>query len=112
MDTKIGKSIRLAARCSMKRKRKQYTKEFKTEAVKLAERVGVPRAAQDLGVLENVLYRWRRAAETEGADAFRGKGRLTERDEELRKLRQEVKTLKMERDILKKATVFFASLHR
>jgi transposase len=92
--------------------RKQYTKEFKFEAVKLAEKIGVPRAAQDLGVIENLLYRWRKAAEKQGGDAFRGHGRLTERDEELRKLRQEVKTLKMERDILKKATAFFAALHR
>jgi len=93
-------------------KRKQYTKEFKLEAVKLAEKIGVPRAAADLGVIENLLYRWRKAAETEGVDAFRGNGRLTERDEELRKLRQENKILKQEREILKKATSFFASLHR
>jgi transposase len=92
--------------------RKQYTKEFKLEAVKLAEKVGVTRAAHDLGVLDNLLYRWRKAAETQAGDAFRGHGRLTERDEELRKLRQENKVLRMERDILKKATAFFASLHR
>lgn len=93
-------------------KRKQYTKEFKLEAVKLAEKIGVARAAQDLGVIDNLLFRWRKAAETEGTDAFRGNGRLTERDEELRKLRHELKTVKMEREILKKATSFFASLHR
>jgi transposase len=92
--------------------RKQYKKEFKLEALKLAEQIGVPRAAKDLGVGESVLYRWRQAAQTEGSDAFRGSGRLTERDEELRRLRQEVKTLKMEREILKKATSFFAALHR
>ena len=92
--------------------RKQYTKEFKLEAVKLAESIGVIRAAHDLGVSKSQLYRWREAAQTEGADAFRGHGRLTERDEELRRLRQELKTVKMEREILKKATAFFASLHR
>ena len=92
--------------------RKQYTKEFKLEALKLAEQIGVLRAAKDLGVGKSQLYRWREAARSEGGDAFRGHGRLTERDEELRRLRQEVKTLKMERDILKKATAFFASLHR
>jgi transposase len=72
----------------------------------------VIRAAKDLGVAKTALYKWRAAAQSEGADAFRGHGRLTERDDELRKLRQEVKTLKMEREILKKATEFFASLHR
>jgi transposase len=95
-----------------KQTRKKYTKEFKLESLKLAERVGVPRAAEDLGVGESLLYRWRTAAKSEGNDVFRGNGRLTERDEELRKLRHENKTLKMEREILKKATSFFASLHR
>jgi len=92
--------------------RKQYTKEFKIEAVKLAESIGVIRAVHDLGVSKSQVYRWREAAETEGGDAFRGHGKLTERDEELRRLRQELKTVKMEREILKKATAFFAALHR
>ena len=92
--------------------RKPYTKEFKLEALKLAESIGVPQAAKDLGISDRVLYKWRSAASKEGPDAFRGHGKLTERDEELRKLRQENKTLKMEREILKKATAFFASLHR
>lgn len=92
--------------------RKKYTKEFKLEALKLGEQIGVARTAEDLGVGESLLYRWRKAAVTEGADAFRGNGRLTERDEELRVLRQENKVLKQEREILKKATAFFASLHR
>ena len=95
-----------------KQTRKKYTKEFKLESLKLAEQIGVPRAAEDLGVGESLLYRWRNAARAEGRDAFRGHGRLTERDEELRRLRHENKTLKMEREILKKATSFFASLHR
>ena len=93
-------------------KRKQYTKEFKHEALKLAEEIGVRQAAKDLGISDSILYQWRKAAATEGADAFRGHGRLTERDEELRRLRQENKVLKQEREILKKATAFFASLHR
>lgn len=92
--------------------RKQYAKDFKFEALKLAEEIGVAQAAKDLGVGESLLYRWRTKAKVEGTDAFRGNGKLTERDEELRRLRQEVKTLKMEREILKKATAFFASLHR
>ena len=92
--------------------RKQYTKEFKLEAVKLAEKIGVPQASEDLGVISNLLYRWCKSAHKEGVDAFRGHGKLTERDEELRKLRQENKVLKQEREILKKATAFFASLHR
>lgn len=93
-------------------KRKQYSKEFKLEALKLAEEIGVRPAAKDLGISDSILYQWRKAAVAEGGDAFRGHGRLTERDEELRQLRQENKVLKQEREILKKATAFFASLHR
>jgi transposase len=92
--------------------RKQYSKDFKLEVLKLAEKIGVPQAAKDLDVSQSIVYRWRVAAQAEGTDAFRGNGKLTERDEELRKLRQEVKVLKQEREILKKATSFFAALHR
>jgi transposase len=92
--------------------RKTYTKEFKLEALKLAEKIGVARAAGDLGICQSMLYGWRKSAATEGRDAFRGHGHLTELDEELRKLRQENKLLREEREILKKATSFFASLHR
>ena len=95
-----------------KQSRKKYTKEFKLEALKLAEQIGVPQAGEDLGISDGALYKWRKALVTEGSDAFRGNGRLTAQDEELRRLRQEVKTLKMEREILKKATTFFAGLHR
>ena len=42
--------------------RKQYTKEFKLEAVKLAESIGVIRAAHDLGVSKSQVYRWREAS--------------------------------------------------
>lgn len=92
--------------------RKQYTKEFKLEAVRLGEKIGMTRAAHDLGVAKSVLYGWRKAALNEGTNAFRGHGKLTAIDDELRRLRQENKVLKMEREILKKATSFFASLHR
>ncbi len=93
-------------------KRRRHSKEFKLEALKLAEEVGVTRAANDLGISASMLYRWKEKADAEGKDAFRGHGKLTERDEELRKLRLEVKTLKAEREILKKAAAFFANLHR
>ena len=92
--------------------RTQYPKEFKLEALKLVEQIGPLRAAKELGIAKSALYRWKQELVTSGDEAFRGHGRLTERDEELRKLRQENKTLKMEREILKKAAAFFANLHR
>jgi len=91
--------------------RRVYTKEFKAEAVALAEKREKPisHVAKDLGINENVLYRWmRRSQETAGSGlpAFPGHGRP--RDEELTRLRKEVKSLRTANEILKKAAVIFA----
>jgi len=72
--------------------RRVYTKEFKAEAVALAEKKEKPisQIAKDLGINENVLYRWMqvsREAEGSGIRAFPGHGRP--RDEELARLRKE-----------------------
>ena len=91
--------------------RRVYTKEFKAEAVALAGKHEKPvrQIAQDLGVNENQLYRWiqqaREAAGT-GLPPFPGHGRP--RDEELSRLRKEVKALRDANEILKKAAVIFA----
>ena len=92
-----------------KGQRRAFTKEFKAQTVRLVrdsgKSIGVIARELDLG--ETVLRNWIRQAEI---DAGRGRpGTLTtdERDEVTR-LRQEVRTLRMERDILKKATAFFA----
>lgn len=55
-----------------------------------------------------MLGRWLKEQESEGSHAFRGNGKLTPEQEEIRQLRAENKRLKMEKEILKKATVFFA----
>ena len=54
-------------------KRRQHTREFKQEAVRLArqEGIGFVRAAKDLGIHESLLRSWAKALATEGADAFR-----------------------------------------
>jgi len=92
-----------------KRKRRAFTKEFKAEAVRLVRESGksVPTVARELDLTETALRSWVRQAET---DAGRGRpGALTtEEREELARLRRENRTLRMERDILKKATAFFA----
>ena len=92
-----------------KRKRRAFTKEFKAETVRLVRDSGksVGAIARELDLTETALRDWVRQAEV---DAGRGRpGALTtEEREELTRLRREVRTLRMERDILKKATAFFA----
>ena len=91
--------------------RRVYTKEFKAEAVGLAEKREKPisRIALDLGINENVLRRWMQQAHqaaNSGLPAFPGHGRP--RDEELTRLRKEVKALRTANEILKKAALIFA----
>jgi transposase len=92
-------------------KRKVYTPEFKLQAVQMItqQKLSVAEVARRLGVTENLLHSWKKAVLKKGADAFPGAGHLTPVEEELRRLRAEVKRLEMERDILKKATAFFAT---
>jgi transposase len=91
--------------------RKTYTREFKLQALRLLGEQGlsVAEVARRLGVGENCLRNWRRAATERGADAFPGRGTPTPADEELRRLRVEVARLRAERDLLKKAAAYFAS---
>jgi transposase len=90
--------------------RRQFSREFKVEAVKLVtERgVGVSQAARDLGVGETVLRRWMRELTLDPQQAFPGKGIMKPEQAEIERLRKEVAKLKMERDILKKAAAYFA----
>ena len=91
--------------------RKFYAPEFKLQAVKmiLDQKLSVAEVARRLGVGENLLHTWKKAVLAGGAKAFPGSGQLTPLEEENRKLRAEVKRLETERDILKKATAFFAT---
>jgi transposase len=68
----------------------------------------VAEVARDLDVSGTVLRRWKKELASEGNQAFPGNGKLTDEQEELCKLREENRQLRMERDILKKATAFFA----
>jgi transposase len=95
----------------MARTRKTYTAEFKLQAVKMIteQKLSVAEAARKLGIGENLLHSWKKAVLKDGAQAFPGSGHLTPQEEEIRTLKAEVKRLEAERDILKKATAFFAS---
>ena len=90
--------------------RKKYSREFKLDAISLVLEQGYSRAeaARSLGLNPAMLSRWIRQHEADDGTAFRGNGKLTAEQAEIRKLRDEVRRLKMEKDILKKATVFFA----
>lgn len=84
--------------------RKSYSKEFKLDAVSLVteQNYKIAEAARSLGISANMLGRWLKEQESEGAHAFRGNGKLTPEQEEIRRLREENKRLKMEKEILKK----------
>ena len=90
--------------------RKQYTKEFKLDAISLVTEQGYSRseAASSLGINAQMLGRWIKEQQTDDGQAFRGNGKLTPEQAEIRKLKEENRRLKMEKEILKKATVFFA----
>jgi transposase len=71
--------------------------------------LSVAEAARRLGVGENCLRNWRQAAQEQGEAAFPGQGRPSAEEDELRRLRAEVRRLRAERDLLKKAAAYFAS---
>lgn len=89
-------------------KRRNYSPEFKREAVELTRMDGVTisQIAKDLGISANMLGRWRREQEQDGAKAFRGQGKA--RDEEMARLKRELARVKKERDFLQEAAAFFA----
>ena len=93
--------------------RREYTREFKFDAVNLvkAQNMKVSEVARNLGINENILRRWIR--ETEGfssSTAFPGKGNIPEPQARVGELEKQVRRLTMERDILKKAMAFFVEL--
>jgi transposase len=91
---------------SQKRTYKHYSREYKEEAVALVTDQGysVPKASESLGINPNMLYKWKEKFEAETQEKSLPE---SERDE-LKRLRRENKELRMEKEILKKASAFFA----
>ena len=89
-----------------KRTNKHYSKDYKEEAVALVRDQGysVPEAAKSLGLASNMLYRWKEQIESQ----LTGKLLSVDERDELKQLRKENKNLRMEKEILKKASAFFA----
>ncbi|MFA5812004.1 MAG: transposase [bacterium] len=89
----------------------RYTKEYKAEAVRLLELGEKPASelAMELGIKRTLLYRWRDQLRGKGEAAFSGSGRpRNDQLSEIARLKKELKEVKEERDILKKAAAYFA----
>lgn len=94
-------------------KRRRYTDEFKSEAVKLVQDSGRPVAqvARELGISDNILYRWvgeERQAQSQGRTRAAVRGEA----EELTRVKRELERVIKERDFLKRAAAFFAREHK
>jgi transposase len=91
------------------RKRRQFSREFKEEAVRMVTEGGqsLAQVARDLDVRPNVLRRWKKQlTEATGGDL------PLDEAEELRQLRKENARLRMEREILRKAVAIFSEFRR
>jgi len=95
----------------MSRERKVYTKEFKLMSVELSNtRSDLSALARELDISPALLYRWRKEHSVKQGSSFSGNGKviLSESEQELARLRKELRETQMERDILKKAVSIFS----
>lgn len=95
----------------MGEKRRNYDDEFKQAAIRLVtvNGHGVSETARNLGINANMLSRWKREDEAKQHAVPTDEGLRSQEQEELRQLRNEVKRLRMEREIFKKALGYFAN---
>lgn len=93
---------------------RRFTKEFKLEAIHLAEQGEKPvtQVARELGLRVNQIYKWKRQLEAKQDDAFPGKGKQLGKEAEISRLKRELARLKEENEILKKAAAYFAREHK
>ena len=98
----------------MSEARRQFTVEFKREAVQLLEKQGlsVSEAARRLDVGTNLLRKWRKQFGDAASQSVVGPQQPSALEAENRRLREENARLRMERELLKKATAFFAKESR
>lgn len=94
----------------MKRQRRKHSSEFKREAVELVTEHGYSYAdaGRSLNINANLISRWRQEFENDATGAFPGKGKRTADQQRIYELEKENRRLRMEKEILKKATAFFA----
>lgn len=94
-----------------KKQKRSYTEEFKLEAIRLYESTEKSQAEveQALGMTAGLLSKWLSRYRKAGDDAFPGKGKMSGQDAEIYRLKEEIRILKQERDILKKTVAIFSS---
>lgn len=90
-------------------KRRKFTNDFKEDALHLAEKVGVKRAAEELDINQDNIRRWKRE-KSESANV-RSKTSQASQEEELKRLRKENLYLRRINDVLKKSAAIFSSDH-
>src|SRR5882757_5578692 len=90
-------------------KRRKFTTEYKAEVVRLCQQPGKTASgvAEELGLTPSAVMNWVKQAKVDSGGGGSGALTTAERDE-LSALRREVRTLRQEREILKRATAFFA----
>ena len=93
-----------------RRPRRAFTDEFRADVVRLCQagRESIAEVARRLDLTDSAVRGWVKNAESEAVDGGDTAALTTSEKEELQRLRREVKTLKMEREILEKAATFFA----
>ena len=89
---------------------RRFSKEFKLEAIRLANESGKPAAqvARELGIRVNQIGKWRKQLEEQQAGASSGKGCQADQSAELKRMRRELADAREENEILKKAAAYFA----
>ena len=94
----------------MEKNRKKYDTTLKVEAIRLVVEEGrkVSEVERNLDISRGTLARWIREKKSDPEESFPGKGRLKAKDEEIRRLKLELKRTQEERDIIKKALAYFA----
>lgn len=95
----------------MSRQRKTYDKQFKLMSVELShKRTDLAVLAEELGISLTLLYRWRKEYSEKQSSSFPGNGKviLSEAEQEIARLKKELRDAQLERDILKKAVSIFS----
>ena len=98
----------------MSSKRRRFSREYKQDVVRMVTEGGhsLSDVSTDLELRPDMVQRWVRQFSADPKQAFPGIGRAKERDEEVAKLRRELRRVREERDILKKAVAIFSEPRR